>query len=120
MKLAITYLLLFAYSTIILKPILPYTSDTIAHIFWYKDHMASVHSHEGKLHVHKEVIEAAKSSSPEKDSTILKKGTSATDHIITKELNIVKEVAFMSRAFFSLSTTLPHTFLSADYPPPKV
>lgn len=120
MKLAITYLLLFAYSTIILKPILPYTSDTIAHIFWYKDHMATVHSHNGKMHVHTEVTEAAKSSNPEKDSTILKKGASANDHIITKKVDISKEEAFSPRYFYSFSPTLCHTFLTADYRPPKV
>lgn len=120
MKLAITYLLLFAYSTIILKPILPYTSDIIAHVFWYKDHIATVHSHNGKFHVHKEVIEAEKNSNSEKDSTILKKDVSATDHIITKELTISKEEISIPKYFYSLSPALTHTFLSADYPPPKV
>lgn len=82
--------------------------------------MATVHSHNGKFHVHKEMIEAAKSSNSEKDSTIFKKDVSANDHIISKQLNISKEEIIIPKYFYSLSPTLFYTFLSADYPPPKV
>ena len=83
MKQAITYFLLFSYATIMFKPLLPYASDLIAHIFWYSDHMATVHSHNGKFHVHKEVMEAAKNNDSEKNSNILKKENVESDHIST-------------------------------------
>lgn len=120
MKLAITYLLLFTYATIMLKPLLPYCSDVIAHVFWYKDHMATVHSHNGKFHVHKEVMEASKNSSAEKDATILKRDGSANDHIITKEFNISATEILIPNYFASPSPTLTYTYLNSDYPPPKV
>ena len=82
--------------------------------------MATVHSHNGKFHVHKEMIEAAKSSSSEKNSTMLKKDVSANDHIITKELKISSGEILIPKYFCSLSPILSYTFLYTDYPPPKV
>ncbi len=81
--------------------------------------MATVHSHNGKFHVHKEIIEAAKSSNSE-NSTILKKDVSVNDHIIIKELHISKEEILLPNYFTSLSPTLTFTYLNFDYPPPKV
>lgn len=119
MKTAITYLLLFAYSTIILKPILPYATDIIAHVFWYKDHMATVHSHNGKFHVHKEVMEADGHNNSEKNSNILKKDNSASDHIVSRQLNIISQKYFNKKNYSLLTSHLIFTYLSADFPPPK-
>lgn len=120
MKTAITYLLLFSYSTIILKPLLPYTSDIIAHVFWYKDHIPTVHSHNGKFHVHKEVSEATKNNDAEKNSGIFKKDNTTSDHITAVVLNIISQKYFNKRYYFPLQSHLPYTYLSADFPPPKV
>ncbi len=119
MKMAITYLLLFTYSTIILKPLLPYATDIIAHVFWYKDHMATVHSHNGKFHVHKEVMEAARHNDSEKNSNILKKDNSASDHIVSMELNIISQKYFNKKYYSLPASHLIFTYLSADFPPPK-
>ncbi len=119
MKTAITYLLLFAYSTIILKPLLPYITDIIAHVFWYKDHMATAHSHNGKFHVHKEVMEAAKSNDFEKNSNILKKDNATGDHIVYME-PIITNKKYFNKKYYSLFTShLIFTYLSADFPPPE-
>lgn len=119
MKQAITYLLLFTYSTIILKPIFPYTSDFIAHIFWYKDHMATVHSHNGKFHVHKEVIEASKKGNKEKESALLKKDLSTSDHLTIATIKI-SSFNISSQKFFRTKTSrLLDLFNKTNYPPPK-
>ncbi|MEO6637725.1 MAG: hypothetical protein ABIN25_05585 [Ginsengibacter sp.] len=119
MKLAITYLLLFTYATVMLKPLLPYTSDLIAHVFWYKDHVGTVHSHNGKFHVHKEVMEAAKSNATEKDLAMSKKDGSTTDHTVIKEFNHPAAKMNMSKHICSISPSPITTYLSLDYPPPK-
>lgn len=71
--------------------------------------MTTVHSNNGKFHVHKEMIATSKSSNSEKDSAILKKDVSANDHIITKELNISKEEIRIPEYFFTLSLPLFRT-----------
>lgn len=106
MKQAITYLLLFTYSTIILKPILPYTSDIIAHIFWYSDHVKTVHSHNGKLHVHKEVIAGAKSSNSEKESNIFKKDTSSNEYLTNKTWKPSRFSYLIKKYFWQTSSLL--------------
>lgn len=72
MKKIITYLLLFTFSTMLLKPAMPYVTDVLAHSFWYANHMATVHFENGKYHVHKEVIDTEKESNQEKNTTLLK------------------------------------------------
>ncbi len=120
MKLVTTYLLLFTYSITMLKPYLPYVSDAIAHVFWYSDHIATIHSHDGKFHVHKEIIEAAKSTETEKNSKILKKDNNMGDCIITKEFNIISQKHFNKKYYPPLPSHFISTYLSSDFPPPKV
>lgn len=120
MKLAITYLLLFTYSTIMLKPLLPYTSDIIAHVFWYSDHIATVHSHNGKFHVHKEIMEASKNNNPEKNSNILKKDASPNEHLANKNWKPSLKSHLIKKYFCQTSSLLLNISLKADYPPPKV
>lgn len=101
-----------------LKPVSPYISDTIAHVFYYAQHMATVHYENGKLHVHKEVIAQAKEEAAAKDQSIERKDTSIADHILSAE----KEVFYYTEILIvqpALLTILPEQFLQADYPPPK-
>ena len=51
-------ILFFIYSLSLVKPVLPVISDTIAHIFWYSQHIATVHSEKGKYHLHIAVMKA--------------------------------------------------------------
>ena len=119
MKQAITYLLFFTYSTTMFKPILPYASDIVAHALWYSDHIATIHSHDGKFHVHKEVIEAAKNNNHEK-TNIPKKDNSASDHIRTPELTILRQKNFSKKNYSSIHPGFFYTYLLTDFPPPKV
>ena len=70
MKKGLLYLLLFSYAVIIFKPVMPTIADTMAHIFWYSHHMATVHYENGKYHVHLEYADAAKKGYPEKNNVL--------------------------------------------------
>ena len=72
MKKIITYLLLFVFSILLLKPAMPYVTDVLAHSFSYANHMATIHFENGKYHVHKEAVDVAKNSNQEKNNTLLK------------------------------------------------
>ena len=119
MKKTALYILLFAYSTVMLKPVAPYISDAVAHIFYYSQHMATVHYENGKLHVHKEIIDNAKKDDPAKENPSSKKENSANDHISfhkndeQQKLNIVIVHSNPPASF--LLTNDPHR----DYPPPR-
>jgi len=78
----IVYILLFAYSISLLRPVLPYVSDFAAHVFWYSKHMATVHYENGKFHIHKDLNAASESSSPEKGSPAGSKHESVAEHLV--------------------------------------
>lgn len=117
MKRITLYILLLSYSALMLKPVSPYISDTIAHIFYYTQHMATVHYENGKFHVHKEVIEAATEEAGPKDQPISKKDSSISDHLATTNnpaLPYIQAVLFQSM----LTNSLPDPLPQAAEPPP--
>jgi hypothetical protein len=120
MKNAILYLLLFSYATIILKPMLPSFADVVAHIFWYSEHMATVHYENGKYHVHDEYADAAKKDNASKDNKGVKLEDSSKEHlIINKNYPISNPLKFMKNNFAIFSSRLSGSALKNDYPPPR-
>lgn len=119
MKKTALYILLFAYSTVIIKPVVPHISDAVAHIFYYSQHMATVHYENGKLHVHKEIIDNTKKDDPAKESPSSKKENSANDYInlLANYGQHNKPVAVSY--FVSVQNALPNNYLPGNYLPPK-
>ena len=111
------YILLLSYSALMLKPVSPYISDTIAHIFYFAQHMATVHYENGKFHVHKEVIDVAKEEAAPKDQTSSKKDNSISDHLATTNNHALP---YTPAVFFQsmLTNGLPDPLPQAAEPPP--
>jgi hypothetical protein len=118
MKKAALYILLFAYSTAMLKPVSPYIADAIAHLFYYTQHMETVHYQNGKFHVHREILDNAKKDEPAKENPSSKKDNAASDHIILQQKITFHCFQVRSYSIFS-STGLPDQSRQADYPPPR-
>lgn len=76
MKKQIATVLLFCYVLVFLKPVLPVVADALAHLFWQRQHEATVHFENGKYHLHVEVKKAteetpaAKNPSASADETL--------------------------------------------------
>lgn len=85
MKKGITYLFLIVYATVMFKPLVPYVSDLMAHMFWNYEHISTVHFEHGKYHTHYESLEAAKKDDPEKNGGISKSVTSVPEHTIFED-----------------------------------
>ncbi|MFT3934611.1 MAG: hypothetical protein QM726_13390 [Chitinophagaceae bacterium] len=118
MKKAILYMLLFAYSSFLCRPLMPAIADCIAHIFWYSEHVATVHYENGKYHLHYENIDAAKKSLPEKN-TLSKYDDIPGTHPISR-IGFSSKIYFVLKEYnkFSHSPLLPG-FSGTDFPPPK-
>lgn len=102
-----------------LKPVLPYVSDFVNHVFFYTQHMATVHNENGKYHVHKEIVDNKKKAASQKELPSSKKENSANDHISfqQKESTVV---SLLNRVFqIPVSAALQHNYLPGDYPPPR-
>ncbi len=98
---------------------MPYIADLTAHILFFKDHMATVHAHNGKYHVHFEVELAAKKDNSEKNpASVLKKETTGNEYTFAEKSAILP---FKSKPAYSpdIAKNIPNMYLSSDFPPPK-
>ena len=119
MKKVLSYLVLFAYGTIMLMPILPYVSDKVAHTFWLYEHISTVHYEHGQYHTHYQEVEIAKKTSSEHSNTNSKYSGFANEHTTT---SIAYHFMLLSNSvtlFSSYNLNEIHAFLLSDYPPPK-
>ncbi len=120
MKKIALYIMLFSYAVIIIKPVVPYVADAVAHVFYYSQHMATIHYENGKLHVHKEVIDQNKQSQKQAETPASKKDNSITDHINITDKNTVNTVVNSSEYSLSLAASIPKQYLQGDFPPPRI
>lgn len=99
---------------------MPYITDGVAHILFFKDHMATVHAHHGKYHVHFEMAETAKNDNTEKSTNnILKKEASGNEHIIAGKFDTFPIQQSMLKYSATVPGDISNIYLSSDFPPPK-
>lgn len=119
MKRIALYIILLSYIAVIVKPVTPYITDAVAHIFYYSQHMASVHYEDGKFHVHKEVVDNAKKTESQKELPASKKDNSATDHIGVQQKTANTILPITKSYSIALTATLLCNYLAGEYPPPR-
>lgn len=83
MKTVVLYILLFTYATNLVKPVLPYVSDAVAHVCWYADHVSKVHYENGRYHVHLEALREAKKADNPKAGIPGKEQQVLSEHLIS-------------------------------------
>ena len=119
MKKLILHIVLLSYTVIILKPVLPYVSDFAGHVFFYAQHMATVHVENGKLHIHQEIVNNAKKSASQKEAPSSKKENTTVDHISPLKKETTAVTGLNSTVQIPQSTALQFNYLSGEYPPPR-
>ena len=119
MKRVLTYIVLLAYGTSMLMPLLPYISDKVAHTFWLYEHISTVHYEHGKYHTHYEAAAIAKKTSSEKGAPIAKFTNSADEHDMASiDYHFHCPIA-TKQLFTSYHLAAITTHLFNDDPPPK-
>jgi hypothetical protein len=115
----ISYLLLFAYSLVIIKPVVPVFADVIAHVFYEKEHVI-VHEVHGQFHVHYEVANALGKTNRDKHSATITGDTEESLYILPDLPSFnVSSFLFASISYPSLLCNLSRSFPYVHYPPPK-
>jgi len=117
MKQAALYIVLFACSMSLLKPVVPYIKDTAAHLFWYSHHMATVHYENGKLHVHKEI---SKQNKTEENAPTQKKMQQQEDIYLTPVASLATIDLVPLPLYFSLNENIMHQCTNTDDHPPRL
>jgi len=119
MKKTILYILLFTYLSMLLKPVLPLLTDCAAHIFWYSEHVATVHYENGKYHVHQEIKEAAKKNIPDQNQQDLKKEITTTEHFVPFNSWYFNKI-FIPNLYPNFAFNICDQAVSGDFPPPRI
>ena len=97
---------------------MPAITDMMAHVFWYSQHMATVHQENGQYHVHLEFAAAAKKDAAEKNTSI-KTGETTTFHLSALTTYHFSLVAPSLINFQHPSSPLAHHCGAVPYSPPK-
>ena len=118
MKKTALYILLFAYSILMLKPLSPIISDSIAHVFFYARHMATVHYEHGKFHVHRDIVAEAKKEAGSKESPSSKKEDTTGEHLVLLQRHTIHGDDNRT-SYPVIPSPLPEQSNRADYPPPE-
>ena len=119
MKKFLLHIVLVSYMMVMLKPALPYVSDLVGHVFFYAQHMATVHYENGKMHIHKEIVDNAKKEASQKELPASKKDNSANDHINFAATATITTRMFTAVQQAPINSVLHDHYLYADYPPPR-
>ena len=120
MKQVLSYLVLLAYGTVMLMPVLPYVSDSVAHTFWLYEHISTVHYEHGTYHTHYEAAAIATKTNTDKNNTSAKYTNNADDHDnASASYTALPTYAVSTTLFFPYLVMPYHTYLLSDYPPPK-
>ena len=119
MKKLILHIVLLSYTVVMLKPVLPYVSDFIGHVFFYTQHMATVHVVNGKMHIHKEITDYAKKDASQKQLPSSKKENSANDHISLQQKKSIPGPNLKKLFQITPASALLYNYLPCEYPPPR-
>ena len=118
MKKILLYFFLFTYALVVFKPYAPYFTDAVAHVLFFKDHMETVHAHNGKIHVHTEVNQLVKSEQSEKNSHNIKKLSVENDHIFLQTFQFLQNKVLIDW-HVPLFVSDKNMFADITLPPPK-
>ncbi len=111
--------MILVFALVMLKPVMPYISDTVAHVFWYSQHMATVHYEDGKYHVHKEAVADIQKDATQKDTGLLKKVFAPTEFVVVSMLFHKPSYFYQAMCYSTSSTALLRRHPIQFFPPPK-
>ena len=123
MKCILSYFLLFAYATIMIKPAIPTIADAFAHLLQYSDHIATVHHDHGEYHVHYEYLEAAKNNPSQENSTkpsSFKKCSNEDEHLVPNSNPSLHSARAHSYYLIPQIQSLPVVVTQKDLRPPII
>lgn len=116
---AALYILLFSCTAMIFKPVVPYVSDTLAHIFYKTRHLATVHYENGRFHVHKEAADNEKKNDAAKEKPSSKKDHTAQDPFCSSKKEESQQAVSGNEYIPFITAHLPATHGRLTDPPPK-
>lgn len=117
---ALTYLLVIAYISLLVKPVMPYFFDALAHMLWKYEHIATVHKEKGNYHLHYELVNSAEKK--DTGTTIPITGTDplAAPHILSDKIVMAEApVSTLAPHAPHWQIYMPVVYYGIHLPPPR-
>ncbi len=118
MRWTIAYYLILLYTTVMVKPLIPITSDTLSHLFSETEHIATIHAKYGAHHLEKELSQTNTDNT--NHQTTLSPEEFVLVHIAPNEISYELNLYSNIRQYLEMR---PHIFnlifIFKDTPPPK-
>jgi hypothetical protein len=105
-KKVLIMMLLFIYAFGLIKPVLPLVKDVLAHTFFKKSHMATVHYENGRYHLHMELSDEAQKNES-KQNPSFSDNEVLVSHIKSDELGLqhfFKTISEINSPYINVST----------------
>ncbi|MBI2730180.1 MAG: hypothetical protein HYX40_05415 [Sphingobacteriales bacterium] len=118
MKQVTAYYLFLIYMMAMFKSILPLVSDTLAHSFFEAEHIATVHQHYGKNHLHNDLKKAAKENGND-NTEIIKASEPVSVHVFYEGSSLSRPFFTIEHSFFYPAKNLPKPVEDITTPPPQ-
>lgn len=119
MKYFLLYLLLISYGISLVRPVMPYFRDAVAHVFWYSEHLTQVHYENGKYHVHLEVIHESKKTGSSQSGVPDKDKKELSEHMpAVYPVSMDRGISIQHLITYYPATLLPG-FSAGNTPPPR-
>lgn len=121
MRQNIAYYLLLLYTTVMLKPLMPFVGDITSHFFAQAYHEATVHAKYGANHVDKEIADTGRENDTNKHQGTTRTEEPVPFHLSEKECQFAFSCNPASKSFDDFKGFyLPSILLSVQAPPPKL
>ncbi len=115
----LTWLVLIAYSLLLVKPVVPIAMDVLAHTFWEQQHLLTVHEINGKFHLHNELVRSSHQSEKDKQSASSK--VECEQYLPTFSFISRPVISFLVRQdmYPHYQCFYCHSLIRIDNPPPE-
>jgi hypothetical protein len=114
----VSVLVLSCYTLLIFGSLAPVFADVLAHTFWEKEHLMTVHKSQGKYHVHFQMVNAEKQSAKDKSSG--NGNSESVTHLIYSVNYNFSNSYFTLYKYSSHIFSCPMSYPEVNYQPPRV
>jgi hypothetical protein len=116
----VSVLVLSCYTLLIFGNLAPVFADVLAHTFWEKEHLMTVHQSQGMYHVHFQMVNAEKQSAKDKPSGTSRSNADSVTHLIYSTNYNFSNKYFTIYKYSSAVFSCPVSFGEVNYQPPRV
>lgn len=110
---------LFSYILLVFNPVIPVVGDQLAHAFWEKYHLLTVHEVNGRFHVHTEMAKAGTQSQRDKALANARSVVDGYAHLVSSISFDFSNNYFLKGGYSSYTISCLLTCPDSHYPPPK-